>query len=115
MTELKIDSPGQVRIADDALAVIAGTAALEADGVAGLTGNALGRKQLSKGVAITVEGETLTASVEIAVKPGVKIQEVSKDVQLRVKNAIETMTGLTVNEVNVSVSTQMPERQTKTA
>jgi uncharacterized alkaline shock family protein YloU len=115
MTELKIDGTGQVRIADDALAVIAGTAALEADGVAGLTGNTLGRKQISKGVAITFEGETLNANLEIAVKPGVKIQEVSKDVQQRVKNAIETMTGLTVNEVNVVVSAQMPERQTKTA
>jgi uncharacterized alkaline shock family protein YloU len=66
-------------------------------------------------VAITVEGDTLNANIEIAVKPGVKIQEVSKDVQSRVKNAIETMTGLSVNEVNVVVSAQMPERQTKTA
>ncbi len=115
MTELKIDSPGQVRIADDALAVIAGTAALEAEGVAGLTGNSLGRKQLSKGVAISVEGNVLTASVEVAVKPVVKIQDVSRDVQQRIKNAIETMTGLTVSEVNVNVSAQMPERQTKSA
>ncbi len=113
MTELRIDSPGQVRIADDALAVIAGTAALEAEGVAGLSGASLGRKQLSKGVAIAVEGDTLCATVEIIVKPGVKIQDVSRDVQQKVKNAIETMTGLTVKEVNVGVSAQVPERQPK--
>ena len=110
LTEIKSEGNGTVRIADDVLAVIAGTAALEAAGVAGLAGyfssdiaNKAVRKHMAKGVTVSVTGATVTLGIAITVQFGKKLQEVSREVQQRVKSAIETMTGLTVAEVNVSV------------
>jgi uncharacterized alkaline shock family protein YloU len=124
MTEIKTNGPGQVKIADDVVAVIAGTAALEAEGVAGLAGHLgndiaerLGRKHLGKGVTVKIENNVATVAAEIAVKAGVKIQDVAREVQDKIKTAIETMTGLTVAEVNVSVSelaAEKPEPANKT-
>lgn len=118
MTEIKINGPGQVKIADEVLAVIAGTAAMEVNGVAGLGGHftndiagMLSRKNLSKGIAISVDGSDVAVSVDISVKAGMKIQEVSQEVQGKVKTAIETMTGLSVTEVNVSVGAVTGEKQ----
>jgi uncharacterized alkaline shock family protein YloU len=101
MTEIKSESGGAVRIADEVIAVIAGTAAMEADGVAGLVG--AGRKQRAKGVTVAVKEHTVAITVALCIKAGKKIQEVSREVQQRVKSAIETMTGLTVKNVHVHV------------
>jgi uncharacterized alkaline shock family protein YloU len=117
MVEINTNGPGHIRIADEAIAVIAGTAALEAEGVAGLTGHLaediaekLGRRHLGKGVTIKIENDTVTVATEISVKNGFKIQDVSREVQDRIKTAIETMTGLPVAEVNVGVSTLTLEK-----
>ncbi|MCL2602948.1 MAG: Asp23/Gls24 family envelope stress response protein [Defluviitaleaceae bacterium] len=83
------------------MAVIAGTAALEADGVEGLAGH--GRKQRAKGVTVAVSGQSVALGVALTVKAGKKLQEVSREVQQRVKGGIETMTGLAVTNVNVHV------------
>lgn len=112
MMEIKNDSGiGQVQIADEVIATIAGTAALEIDGVAGMAGNItggiaemIGRKNLSKGVKVEVSERNVTISLNILVKFGFKIQEVSRGVQQRVKTAVETMTGLVAEQVNVVVS-----------
>ncbi|MCL2203050.1 MAG: Asp23/Gls24 family envelope stress response protein [Defluviitaleaceae bacterium] len=101
MTEIKSERGGAVRIADEVIAVIAGTAALEADGVAALAGNS--RKHRAKGVHVTVKEQTVMLGVALSVKGGKKLQEVSREVQQRVKSAVETMTGLDVAEVNVTV------------
>ncbi|MCL2499910.1 MAG: Asp23/Gls24 family envelope stress response protein [Defluviitaleaceae bacterium] len=101
MTEIKSERAGVVRIADEVLAVIAGTAALEADGVAGLAGQ--GRKQRAKGVTVAVTEQSVSLGIALTVKAGKKLQEVSREVQQRVKGAIETMTGLNVTDVNVHV------------
>ena len=118
MTELKSEGTGVVRIADDVLAIIAGTAALEAEGVAGLAGyysndvnNKAVRKHMAKGVQVNVNGDTVKFHLIISVRFGVKLQEVSREVQQRVKGAIETMTGLVVAEVNISVSTLVDENK----
>ena len=98
---------GQVQIAGDVIAVIAKTAVLEVEGVAGMAGyftGRLGRKKPSKGVTLQVKDGDVNITVEIVVKSGAKIQDVAKDVQQKVKNAIETMTGFTANQVNVLVS-----------
>ncbi|MCL2372730.1 MAG: Asp23/Gls24 family envelope stress response protein [Defluviitaleaceae bacterium] len=112
MTELKSEGGGGVvRVSDDVLAVIAGTAALESEGVAGLAGHFSSevgsravRKHMAKGVLVKVNGQRVKMALAITAKMGVKLHEVSKDVQQRVKTAVETMTGLDVIEVNVSVS-----------
>ena len=101
MTELKSEHAGVVRISDEVLAVIAGTAAMEAEGVACLASQ--GRKQRAKGVNVAVVEQNVTLGISLTVKAGKKLQEVSREVQQKVKSAIETMTGLNVVDVNVHV------------
>ena len=101
---------GSVRIADEVVSIIAGMAATEVDGIAGMSGGLvggiaeiLGKKNLAKGVKVEV-GETEAAvDLYIIVKFGVRIPDVALTVQEKVKNAIESMTGLSVVEVNVHV------------
>ena len=108
----KVSAPeGQVHIADEVIAAIAATAVLEAEGVAGMAGYTSGelsgrisRKKPSKGVALKVEGGNVKITVEITVSSGSKIQDTAKDVQYKIKNAIETMTSLNVTEVNIHVT-----------
>jgi uncharacterized alkaline shock family protein YloU len=106
MTEIKKEADGCVCIADEVLMKIAGTAALEADGVSRLTlksGGKTVRKNPAKCTGVVVKNKTVTVAILIAVTFGAKIHEVTLDVQKRVKTAIETMTGLAVAEVNVTV------------
>lgn len=108
---IKLDEGiGSVRIADEVVSIIAGMAATEVDGIAGMSGGLvggiaeiLGKKNLAKGVKVEV-GETEAAvDLFIIVKFGVRIPDVALNVQEKVKNAIESMTGLSVVEVNVHV------------
>jgi len=112
---------GTVRIADDVVAIIAGLAATEVEGVAGMSGGIaggiaemLGRKNLSKGVKVEV-GETEAAiDIFVIVDFGVRIPDVALKIQDNVKRAIETMTGLTVVEINVHVQgVSFPNLETK--
>ena len=114
MTEIKKESDGVVRIADEVLMMIAGTAAMEADGVLRLAWMANGkpaRKQMAKCTSVVVKNKVVAIKLSIAVRFGAKINEVSTDVQKRVKSAIETMTGLTVAEVNITVTAIVGEKQ----
>jgi uncharacterized alkaline shock family protein YloU len=117
MVEINTSGPGHVRIAEEVFAVIAGTAALEVEGVAGLAGHLaediaekLGRRYLGKGVTVKFEGSAVSVATEISVKAGVRIQDMAREVQDKIKNAIETMTGLEVAEVNVGVSALSAEK-----
>lgn len=118
MIEIKTDNDcvGQVQIADEVLAVIAGTAALEIEGVVGMTGNftdiseILGKKNLSKGVTVDVKAGEVTIGINLQVKIGYKIQDVANEVQKRVKTAIETMTGLSATEININVTGIHPDK-----
>lgn len=101
---------GHIRIADEVVGVIAGLAATEVKGVAGMSGGLaggiaemLGRKNLSKGIKVEV-GETEAAvDLFVIVDYGVRIPDVASEIQANVKQAIESMTGLSVVEVNVHV------------
>ncbi len=106
-----IEDIGQVQIADEVLAVIAGLAATEVEGVAKMSGNItneivsmLGMKKLSKGVKIAIDGEQVEVTLSLILDYGVNIPKISEEVQDRVKSAIETMTGLTVSEVNIRIA-----------
>lgn len=111
MTELKNNScVGQIQIADEVTALIAGTAAAEVEGVA-LSGTItrdiagmLGKKNSSKGVHIAVQDKDVTIQLNLLVKLGYKINEIALEVQEKVKTAVETMTGLNVTEVNIHVA-----------
>ena len=117
MTEIKKEGSGAVSISDEVLAVIAGTAALEAEGVAGLMGYYPGnnqkavRKQMSKGISVFVDEGTVKANLSITARFGAKLHEVAKDVQQRVKMEIESMTGLLLSEVNVTVGAIVGEKK----
>lgn len=101
---------GTIEIAPEVIEVIAGLATIEVEGVAGMSGGLssgiaelLGRKNLSKGVKVEVGQREAAVDVSIIVQYGKRIPEVSSDIQANVKRSIETMTGLTVVEVNVHV------------
>lgn len=102
---------GEVRIADDVVAIIAGLAATEVDGVDSMAGNVtnelvsmLGMKNLSKGVKVEVTEEHVSVNMSLNIKYGYSIPNVCELVQEKVKNAIENMTGLTVLEVNIKIA-----------
>ena len=102
---------GEVRIADEVVAIIAGLAATEVEGVDSMAGNItnelvgkLGMKNLSKGVKVDVTEEHVSVDLSLNIKYGYNIPDVSERVQDRVKTAIENMTGLTVLDVNIRIA-----------
>jgi len=108
---IKKSEIGEVKIADEVVAIVAGIAAMEIDGVASMAGNAtreliskLGMKTLSKGVRVEVIDGVVTISMALNLKYGYSVMEISGKVQEKVKTAIETMTGLKVSDVNVKVA-----------
>lgn len=100
-----------IRIADDVVGVIAGIAAMEVDGVAGMSGGfaaevgerMTGKKNLSKGVKVQVGEKEVGIDLYIVVDFGVRIPEVAAKVQESVKRAVESMTGLDCVEINIHV------------
>ena len=110
--KIKEDHIGEVKIADEVVAIIAGLAATEVEGVSSMAGNItneivskLGMKNLSKGIFVEVLDNEVKVDVAINIAYGYSIPEVSKKVQDRVKSAIENMTGLNVAVVNVRIAT----------
>lgn len=104
-------SIGKVQIADEVVAIIAGLAATEVEGVASMAGNItnelvgkLGMKNLSKGVKVDVLENVVCVDLSLNLSYGYSIPETCKKVQERVKAAIENMTGLQVSDVNISIS-----------
>ena len=102
---------GSVNISEEVLAVIAGAAAMEVDGVSALgttlsndVAALVSRKSVAKGVHLEVEGEAVMADVTILVKYGYVVPEVAKNVQDAIQNAVMNTSGLDVAGVNVTVS-----------
>ena len=105
------DNKGSVQIADDVVAVIAGLAATEVKGVAAMAGNItneimskVGRKNLSKGVKISISGNRVKIALAIMMEYGFNIPGTCSKVQDRVKSAVENMTGLTVTDVDIRIA-----------
>jgi uncharacterized alkaline shock family protein YloU len=102
---------GEVHISDEVVAIIAGLAATEVEGVCSMAGNItnelvskLGMKNLSKGIKVTISEKNVVVDVALNIPYGYEIPAVSKKVQEKVKSAIETMTGLEVTAVNVKIA-----------
>ncbi len=102
---------GEVQIADEVVAIIAGLAATEAEGVDSMAGNItnelvgkLGMRNLSKGVKVDVTEEHVSVDLSLNLKYGYNIPEVCERVQEKVKTAIENMTGLSVLDVNIRIA-----------
>lgn len=109
--QIKADKLGEVKIADEVIAIIAGLAATEVDGVSSMAGNItneivskLGMKNLSKGILVEVFEDEVKVDVAINIAYGYNIPEVSAKVQEKVRSTIESMTGLTVAVVNVRIA-----------
>ena len=100
-----------IKIADDVVAVIAGVAVSEVNGVYEMSGGFAGgisevlsgKKNLAKGIKVEVNDKTTKIDVNIIVEYGTRIPDVAFEIQNKVKKAVETMTGLSVEEVNVHV------------
>ena len=106
MSENKVMN-GQIQIADEVIGVIAVTAALEVEGVADGSKSFVeffGKKGQTKCVKVVKDENEAVLDMDIIVNFGTKVQVVAEEVQKKVKNAVETMTGLNVAVVNVSVS-----------
>ena len=111
---------GDIQIADEVNAIIAGLAATEVEGVAKMYGNItnelvskLGMKNLSKGVKVLVTPEDVKVDLSIELKYGYSVIDVSSKVQEKVKQAIETMTGLKVSMVRVRIAGVAIEKEEK--
>lgn len=109
--KIKEDKLGQVKIADEVVAIIAGLAATEVEGVSSMAGNItnelvsrLGMKNLSKGIRVDVSDGIVRVDVALNIAYGYAIPEVSVKVQEKVKTAIENMTGLEVANVNIRIA-----------
>ena len=105
------DQNNGIQISNDVVAVIAGVAVSEVPGVSSMAGGFAGgitevlsgKKNLSKGIKVEVGEKETKIDVNIIVEYGTRIPDVAFEIQNRVKKAVETMTGLTVVEVNVHV------------
>lgn len=100
-----------VKIAVDVIAVIAGLAATEVEGVAALSGNIThdliakqNAKGLSKGVNLDVNDKNVQVKLSLILKYGYDVKSVSTKVQEKVKNSIENMTGFNVLKININIS-----------
>ena len=109
--KIREDKIGEIRVADDVVSIIAGLAATEVEGVGSMAGNITneivaktGIKNLSKGVHVDVMDGIVTVDLDLNIKYGYAIPEVSGNVQERVRTAIETMTGLEVGTINVRIA-----------
>ena len=106
----EISSIGEVMIADDVIATIAGLAATEVEGVSSMQGNVtnelvgkLGMKNLTKGVHIKVTEAGVAVDLSVQMRYGYSIPKTCKVIQEKVKTAIENMVGLSVEVVNVHI------------
>lgn len=104
---------GKIQIADEVIQIIAGLAASEVPGVAGMSGSFAGgltesllrRKNLGKGVNVEFgeDEKTCKVGLSVALEFGTNIPGTCLTVQENVKQAIESMTGLSVTVVDIHV------------
>ena len=105
------EKKGAVLVTEDTIAVIAGLAATEVKGVAAMAGNItnelmskVGRKNLSKGVKVSVNGRRVKIALAIMMEYGYNIPTTCSKVQDKVKSTVENMTGLTVTDVDIRIA-----------
>ncbi len=105
----EVKEVGQVQIADDVIAIIAEISALEVEGMVNIGAtkqdimHTFTGKKTTKGIKVSVGEGDVSICVTGVVKYGVKIHQVCSDVQEKIKSSIETMTGLSVNTVDVHI------------
>lgn len=112
MNELVPEQPrdDKIRISEEVIATIAGIAASETENLASMSGGfvdgiagILGRKSMGKGIKVEIKDNTVTIDLSIVMQYGCKIHEVARNMQTRVREAVEGMTGMQVATVSVNV------------
>ncbi len=110
-TLMENEGEGRVQISNEVITIIAGLAATETKGVASMAGNItnelvsrMGVKNLSKGVKVTIENGIVNVDLALNLDYGYSVPKTSQNVQEKVKGAIENMTGLTVENVNIKIA-----------
>ncbi|WP_100404754.1 Asp23/Gls24 family envelope stress response protein [Bacillus solitudinis] len=101
---------GKVEISPEVIEVIAGIAASEVDGVATMRGNfasgvaeKLGRKNHGKGVKVDLAEDGITVDVSVIITYGVSVPVVAKLIQNNIQQALQTMTAIELQAINVHV------------
>ena len=121
--EEKINIPeiGNIKISEEVVAILADKAVKEVEGIAGLSGSladniavAFGKKSATKGIGVDIKEGEAVVHLHVIVKYGYRIPEIAWQAQEVVKNTVESMTGLVVTKVNVSVEgVQFPDEGTQ--
>lgn len=116
---------GNIKISDDVISTIATIAVSEVEGVHSMGGSfagdiveKLGKKTMTKGVKIAMEGNEVILDLNVVLKYGVRIPEIAWNIQENVKKSVESMSGLEVTKVNVRVvgiEVENSEKSTKQA
>lgn len=107
----KITQVGKIKIADNVAAAIANIAAQEVDGVIKVIGSStspiteiFGKKNLGKGVKVNMDEEGTNIELSLVILHGVNIVKLAEEVQNNVKEAVESMTGISVRNVDITIS-----------
>ena len=107
---VKREIDGNITFATEVLEIIAGVAACDIPGVAGMSGgfkegiaDMLGRKNFTKGIKVTKTEDSLVVDIQIIVEYGVIVPDVCANIQKSVSEAITTMTGLKITAINIAV------------
>lgn len=108
---VNVEIATNLNISEDVIGIIAGLAASEVEGIAGMSlgfvdgiNQILGtNKKYSKGVKVDLEGRKVTIDLYVNVTYGVRIPDIAWAAQNAVKSAVENMTGLEVVAVNINV------------
>lgn len=115
MTEKEL---GIVKVSDEVIASVAGVAASQVKGVAGMSGGVvdgitkiLSGSQIPKGVKINLTDRNVTIDISVIIEYNIFIPETARNIQENVKRAVENMTGLTVSEVNVFIQGVQIEKE----
>ena len=112
MSEIMNQQPrvDKVRISEEVVATIAGIAASEIERLASMSGGLvdgiagmLGRKNLGKGIKVEIKDNSVNIDLSIIMQYGCKMHEVAREIQTRVRDAVENMTGMEVVSVDVNV------------
>ena len=117
-----METTGNVKISDEVVATITNIAVSEIKGVSGLGGTftgdiaqMLGKKSFSKGIKVDIKDNNVILDLNVIIEYGVKIPEVAWEIQEAVKKAVESMTGLDVEKVNIHVvGIDVPKVEDKT-
>lgn len=105
---------GSLKISEDVIATIAGVATSEIKGVAGLSprpgsGSSgilglIGKKAMNKSIHLEMRDSEAVIDIYVNLYLGTKIPDTAAEIQSRVKDAVQTMTGIAVSKINVHIS-----------